>query len=191
MPPQSSLLHLLNPELLTKLAPGRWGHWGSRDYDRYLEFNLHDRIESIMRMALLPLFNPFTISRLHDMQMMYRSDEEPYTLSEHIRSLTTAVWGNLGKSLTKSYTDRDPFISSVRRGLQRAYTSQLEIYLLTPPGRLVPADANALIRMTSEQLYEALAQITGNDNIDDTSRAHLLDTQRRLRKALDAEHVQG
>ena len=101
------------------------------------------------------------------------------------------MWGNLGKSLTKSYSDRDPFISSVRRGLQRAYTSQLEIYLLTPPGRLVPADANALIRMTSEQLYEALAQITDNDNIDDTSRAHLLDTQRRLRKALDAEHVQG
>ncbi|MCH8053243.1 MAG: zinc-dependent metalloprotease, partial [Planctomycetes bacterium] len=180
-----------SPELLTKLAPGRWGHWGSNDFDRYLEFNLHDRIEMIMRMALLPLFNPFTITRLHDMELMYEPDEEPYTLAEHIRSLTMAVWGNVGKSTTKAYSDSDPFISSVRRGLQRAFTDQLEGYLLSPPGRLVPADANALIRMTSEQLYDQLAKMSDNQNLDDASRAHLLDVQRRLRKALDAEHIQG
>ncbi|MCZ6655487.1 MAG: zinc-dependent metalloprotease, partial [Planctomycetota bacterium] len=180
-----------SPELLTKLAPGRWGHWGSNDFDRYLEFNLHDRIEMIMRFALLPLFNPFTITRLHDMELMYEPDEEPYTLAEHIRSLTMAVWGNVDKSTTKAYSDSDPFISSVRRGLQRAFTDQLEGYLLSAPGRLVPADANALIRMTAEQLHGQLTKMSSSQNLDDASRAHLLDVQRRLRKALDAEHIQG
>ena len=179
------------PELLTKLAPGRWGHWGSNDWDRYLEYNLHDRIESIMRVALLPLFNPFTLTRLHDMEMMYTADEEAYTLAEHIRSLTSAVWSNSDKSLSKTYSDRDPFISSVRRGLQRAYTQQLEMYLLSPAGRMVPADANALIRMTSEQLHEQLSKIVDKTNLDDASRAHIMDVQRRLRKALDAEQMQG
>ena len=79
----------------------------------------------------------------------------------------------------------------LRRGLQRAFTDQLEGYLLSPPGRLVPADANALIRMTSEQLYDQIAKMSDNQNLDDSSRAHLLDVQRRLRKALDATHVQG
>lgn len=179
------------PELLTKLAPGRWGHWGSNDFDPWMEYHLHDRLDLVMRMALLPLFNPFTLTRLHDMEAMYPADQQPYTLAEHIRSLTGTVWSELDKPLTKKFTDRDSFIPSVRRGLQRAYTQQLAELVLGPAGQMVPADANALMRMTGEDLHAKIVKIIANDNIDDASRAHLLDVQRRLRKALDASNLQS
>ena len=178
------------PALLTKLAPGRWRHWSSDDYDAWIEYNLHDRYEMIMRTALLPVFNPFTITRLHDMELMVEDGEQAYTLAEHLRSLTDTIWSELDNAIPPKSTDSSPFISSVRRGLQRAYTEQLVYYLTDSPGWLVPADANALMRMNSRQLHDRIAKISGNENLDDTSRAHLLDVQERLNKALNAEFQQ-
>lgn len=177
-------------DLLNKLAPGRWGHWESDDFDPWIEYNLHERVEAALGMALLPVFNPFAIARLHDMEQRYGSNEDVYTLAEHIRLLTSAVWSELDNPISREYTDRAPFINSSRRALQRIYTGQLIEYILSSPGVLAPADAYALMRMTGETLCDRIAKLAENRALDDTSRAHLIDVQRRLRKALDAEFQQ-
>ena len=179
-----------DPELLNKLAPGRWAHWGSDDFSGWLDYNLHDSVEMIMRYALLPLFNPFTITRLHEMELRYSDGEEPYTLSEHIRSLTGTVWSELDEAGGSPVADHNPFIHSFRRGLQRAYTEQLIRLIMSTPGRFMPADAHALMRMTCDELQVKVAKAAAKKTIDDVSRAHLLDVERRLKKALDAEFQQ-
>ncbi|MCG3136983.1 MAG: hypothetical protein HJJLKODD_00824 [Phycisphaerae bacterium] len=179
-----------NPAVLTLLAPGRWSHWSSDDYDDFLEYNVHERIEMVQRMALMPVFNPFTLIRLHDMQLMYPTGEEAYTLAEHIRSLTETIWAELDKPAAGSYSDQSPYISSTRRALQRAFTEQMTEYVLSTPGWDLPADAHALMRMNCEQLLTKANKALENKTLDDASRAHLLDVQRRLTKALDAEFIQ-
>ncbi len=178
------------PEVLTRMAPGRWGHWGSPDFDPFIEYSLHDRVDMVMHTALLPVFNPFTISRVHDMEMMVEEGQPAYTLAEHVRTLTDTIWSELEKPLTKAYSDRDPMVNSIRRALQRAYTRQMTAYVVMPAGWFVPADANALMRMTCERLHDKIAAVSDDKNLDDVSRAHLLDVQRRMSKALNAQQIQ-
>jgi hypothetical protein len=47
------------------------------------------------------------------------------------------------------------------------------------------------MRMTGEDLHAKIVKVIANNNIDDAARAHLLDVQRRLRKALDASNLQS
>ncbi len=178
-----------DPQLLNKLAPGRWGHWSSDEYDVWIDYDIHDRIESVMRMSLFPLFNPFTINRLYNMQLMYSDGEEAYTLAEHMQSLTNIVWQELDAAPNGQYSETDPFISSARRGLQRGFTQQMVYYVVSRPGSLAPADAHALIRLNCERLHGRVDQALKSKSIDDTSRAHLSDVKRQLRKALDADYI--
>ena len=55
----------------------------------------------------------------------------------------------------------------------------------------MPADPHPIMRLVSEKLHKRIATISTNKNLDDTSKAHLRDVQRRLRKALDAEFRQS
>jgi hypothetical protein len=187
----SAAPYRFDPQLLNKLAPGRWGHWGSDDFDTWIEFDLDDRVEMVMGTALFPLFNPFTINRLHNMQRLYEADEEPYTLPEHLQTLTSIVWSELDTEASKTYTEREPFIDPARRGLQRTYTSMMVTYLISAPGQLTTPDAHALLRMFAGELHDKAEKAAKSKGLDATSKAHLLDVQLRLRKALDAQFIQN
>ncbi len=181
---------LFDPAVLNKLAPGRWGHWESDDYDWSLDYNLQDHVEGIMGIGLFTVFNPFTINRLHDMELRYPADQQPYTVAEHIRTLTATVWSELDKPVPTTPSDAQPFIHSFRRALQRMYAETMESFVTGSPGYFMPADVNALMRMTCEQLHDKIAKISISTAIDDASRAHLQDVQKRFRKSLDAQKVQ-
>jgi hypothetical protein len=87
------------------------------------------------------------------------------------------------------YTPRKPAISSLRRGLQRAYLTRLAGLALE--GGAANPDAQAL---AADQLRSLDAQIEAvldkqEMKLDAPSRAHLADLRARIDKVLDAELV--
>lgn len=174
-------------ELLEHLAPGRWSHWNSDDFDFQQDFNIHDFVSGGQYACLFTLMNPFTIGRIHDSETMAGKDGR-YTLAEHVKSITDAIWSELEdapKAKDQSY------INSFRRNLQRMQLGMLLNLVLSDPGSDVPADANAIARMTVSELSEKIGGIVGNGSLDGASKAHLLDCKKRIDKALEAEYMVG
>lgn len=178
----------IDPELLSHLGAGRFGHWGSDDFDFIVDFNIHDFIAGSQFRCLVMLMNPFTVRRIHDNQVRFGPEGDVYTLAEHINKLNNAVWAELD-DVDRPGTDREPFINSFRRNLQRSYLNLLLDMVLTKPGTTAPADASAIARHTVTRLSRKIARVLKLAEPDVTSRAHLLDVKKRIDKALDAEYA--
>ena len=179
-----------DPELLNKLAPGRWWHWDSDAFDFQQEYPIHDRIASIQYWSLFYLINPFTLTRIYDAELQTPSDQDAMTVPDLVNRVTQAVWSELdGSRPSEKWTNRKPFISSIRRGLQRQHQELLTWIILLPPGQLMLADAHAVIRMTLSGLSKRIAGTVEKhgENLDDFSRAHLEDARIRIEKALAAQ----
>jgi len=179
-----------DPALLSRLAPGRFGHWDSDDFDFQVEFNVHDYVAGSQHQCLLTLMNPFTIGRVHDNQIKFPRDADVYTLAEHINQLTDAIWSELDEPRRQG-TDRRPFINGFRRNLQRMQLEMLMELVLSDPDGTLPADANAIARRTVSRLSGKLAEALRAEDIDETSRAHMEDVKKRIDKALEAEYSIG
>lgn len=180
----------ISPELLSHLAPGRFSHWGSDEYDFRVEFNVHDFVGAMQFNCLVTLMNPFTIGRIQDGQVKFGEGDEVYTLSEHINGIADAVWSELDDA-GRQGTDRKPFINGFRRNLQRKLTDMLMGLVLSDAGRAVPADANAISRLCVTRLSEKIGKVLKKAKLDATSTAHLTDIKKRIDKALEAEYSAG
>lgn len=179
----------VGPDLLAKLAPGRYWHWDSDDFDLFVEFNIHDFVASMQYRCLFTLMNPFAILRIHDNEVKFPDDEKAYTLAEHITGLTDAIWSELDRG--KRGRGDDPAINSFRRNLQRMHLEMLLNLVLTEPGTLVPADATAIARLSLERLEERINKALKSGKIDVATEAHLRDSRKRIEKALEAEYRLG
>ncbi len=180
----------VKPELLAKLGPGHQQHWDSEEFDLRKEFNIHDVVGGAQYQCLFNLMNPFAIGRIHDNEVKFNDGEEAYTLSEHIRSVTDSIWGELDQSERKG-TDRKPYINSFRRNLQRDHLGMLLDLVLSDPGGIVPADANAIARLTVAKLSEKVGKELKSGDLDTASEAHLTDVKKRIDKALEAQYMVG
>ncbi|UCG15688.1 MAG: zinc-dependent metalloprotease [Phycisphaerales bacterium] len=179
-----------DPEVLNKLAPGRWRHWDSDAYDSQQAYPIHDRIAAIQYWSLFHVANPFTITRIYDAELKTPPEQDVLTVPELTRRVTRAIWSELDSvDDSNTWTDRKPLISSLRRGLQRRHQEVLTRIVLDRPGRLMPADAHAVMRMTLSDLSQRIGSVLENKgaNLDDFSRAHLDDAKNRIDKALDAD----
>jgi hypothetical protein len=179
-----------DPELLNKLGPGRWGHWDTDNYDPMREYPLHDRIASTQFWAMFHVTNPFTLTRVYDAELKVPADQDALTVAELITKTTAAIWSELAKPAAgQKFTNRKPMISSVRRSLQRSHLNTLVNMLLEEPGRMAPADAHAIARMSLKGLSQQIGGVIdgGGDNLDAFTRAHLDEARTRIDKALEAE----
>ena len=88
-----------------------------------------------------------------------------------------------------AYTPRKPAISSLRRGLQRAYMARLAE--LAMAGGSSNADAQALAADQLRSLDAAIEGLLAKQDVklDTPSRAHLSDLRIRIGKVLDAQFV--
>jgi hypothetical protein len=180
------------PEMLNSLAAGRWGHWGSDSYSRELDYNVHDRVRSVQGMVLFQLMSPPTLNRLWDAQIKYRPDEDIFSVPELFHTLSDSIWTELSDNgLKGTYTTRKPLINSFRRNLQREHLQRLIDLTLAPPGAGIVADVHSVARLSLKDLggsiQNALEQ--RGSRMDDYSRAHLIDCQRRIEQAMAAEFV--
>ncbi|MGE5195134.1 MAG: zinc-dependent metalloprotease, partial [Deltaproteobacteria bacterium] len=191
------------PDVLNALASTRWSHWGMRE-PRRLDYPVHAQIELMQGNILSQLLSTSTLNRLHDGELKLAVDADAYTLAEHLRSIVESIfteWREPPKP--GEYTNRKPYISSLRRNLQRTTLKRLGGLVNAPPGAGglaallggsatgVPEDARTIVRMhLGEMDRQITALLAAQDvKLDDYSRAHLLDSQERIRKLLSAQIV--
>lgn len=176
-----------DPRLLNSLAPSRWSHWGMQNLTR-LDYPIHDVVSLMQEMLLAQLLDAYTLTRLHDSELKVPDDADLYTLAEHLRKLVDALFTEWQqRDAEGEYSNREPYISSFRRNLQRTALGYL-IDLVTTR-RNVPPDARSLARMHLLDLKQDLDRLLTRKalKLDDYSRAHLLDSQRRIEQMQDAQ----
>ncbi|MCA9253332.1 MAG: zinc-dependent metalloprotease [Phycisphaerales bacterium] len=176
-----------DPELLLKLAPGRWNHWDSDSYDYYQEYPIHDKISGVQEWALFHVMSPMTIRRIYDASMKVEPGEDFLDVPELVNSVTDAVWAELDQDATAQMNGHSaPLISSVRRTLQRNQLMMLERTVMSDPGFFFPADAVAVARMALSNLHDRIEKRLEAGGLDDFSEAHLVDSKTRIERALEA-----
>ncbi len=164
------------PELLNKLAPSRWRHWGSTPRTGRLDYPIHDLVLFMQGSVLSDLLSSDRLSRLKDLELK-SEPEKALTLPELFDTLQNGIWSEVLKPNGKPLK-----ISSLRRGLQREYLDLLMSMVLRKKN--VPEDARTLAWYKLRQLNEKL---DGANSNDDYTKAHLLETRDRINKTLNAQ----
>ncbi len=180
-----------SPDLLNKLAAGRFIHWDSDQMNFDVSYDVHDRILGMQSRVLTILINPMVINRIYDGELKVPADEDAMTVPELFNTVTKAIWTELDGAPSGRYTNRKPRISSTRRNLQRAYLSRLINIHLAGPSRGLNADAYSIVRMTLKDIHDDIevALDLSRDKLDVYTLAHLDEAKQRIEKVLDAEFV--
>ncbi len=171
---------------LNYLAATRWNHWGLTELNR-LDYPIHATVEKMQSRILKQLLSEQVLSRIADSEFKVAEGQDAYTLSEHLKLLTEGVFAEFRpEKLEGEFTARKPMVSSFRRNLQRVTLEELFTMLNQDTG--VPEDARTLTRMhlqTIDGQIKTLLEAQGL-KLDDYTKAHLLDSQARIRAALNA-----
>ncbi|HIK12828.1 MAG TPA: zinc-dependent metalloprotease, partial [Oscillatoriaceae cyanobacterium M33_DOE_052] len=163
-----------SPELLNKLAPERWYHWGASPQLVPLDYPIGDQILWLQRTVLRSLLSPLRLTRLRDAQLKANSSDV-LTLAELFDSLQKGIWteviGNVGDLVE---------ISSIRRELQREYFNLLQGLVLRKLS--APEDARSLAWYNLRQLDEAITKTLKDRrrHLDVTTLAHLEQTHAEI-----------
>ncbi|MDZ7992886.1 MAG: zinc-dependent metalloprotease [Nostoc sp. EfeVER01] len=164
-----------SPELLNKLAPSRWRHWGSSPQVGRLDFPIHDLVLLMQGSVLRDLLSGDRLSRLKDIELK-TPEGKALTLPELFDTLQSGIWTEVIQPKGKPMK-----IASLRRGLQRQYLDILTSMVLRKEN--VPEDARTLAWYKLKQLNEKLK---GVNSEDEYTKAHLLETRDRIEKVLNA-----
>lgn len=186
----------LTPELLHKLGveyfPDNPGYMGAMQDPAY---TAHDAMSGLQASAMTLVMNPTTLRRLYDNEFRTNGieTETPLTLAEVLSTITNAVWSELDVEPAQQYTAAHPMISSFRRNLQREHLERL-IDLTMPHAASSPA-YRTIATLSTLKLREINDRITksleADGRLDEYTRAHLIDAQARIEKALNAQYVIG
>jgi hypothetical protein len=179
-----------SPELLRKVAAGRWLHWGSVDAFEDPDYEIHDRILTVQLWALFQMTNPVTVRRIYDAELRLPPSEDTMTLPELYTALTRAIFAETLSDVRSVavYTNRQPFIPSTRRNLQREYVGDLIDIALDHSGAY-PRVARTLAWDQLRQLAESIERsLEVGGDVDDYSAAHLRECQARIEEAIDADY---
>ncbi len=164
-----------SPELLNKLAPSRWRHWGTSPQVGRLDFPIHDLVLFMQGSVLRDLLSGDRLSRLKDIELKTKI-ENALTLPELFDTLQSGIWTEVIKPKGQPMK-----IASLRRGLQRQYLDILTGMVLRK--EYVPEDARTLAWYKLKQLEEKLK---GVNSEDEYTKAHILETRDRIEKVLNA-----
>ena len=172
------------PELYNQLVSTRWMHWGSSEADRE-DYPVHDVILMWQDRVLGRLMDPLTLTRIRDSELKVPADQDAFTTAELLDRLTKAILAEIDTIQPGDYSVRKPAIGSLRRSLQRSYLSRLSALAVgsggTPDAQVIAA---AQLRSLDGRIGALLAK--PDVKLDDYSRAHLVETQARIKKVLDA-----
>jgi hypothetical protein len=163
-----------SPDLLNKLAPSRWLHWGSDPQTGRLDYPVHDLVLFVQSAVLSDLLSGDRLSRIKDIELKSQPGKT-LTMPELFTTLQTGIWTEVLQPKGKLQ------ISSLRRGLQRQYVNFLTAMVLRKVD--VPEDARTLAWYKLKQLDQQLKRVRSDDEY---TKAHLLETRDRIEKALDA-----
>jgi hypothetical protein len=168
-----------DPDLLNKLLPNRWSHWGETP-STILLFPVLSNMQAIHSGLLGNLMTPPRLARMLDQEALAERKSDAYTVAEMFATLTGAVWSELGSGGNARSTD------AVQRNLQRIYTDRLAALSLS---QAVPGDASALARLELTELSRRLGTALGRNRVDRVTKAHLAETKARVDRTLEASIV--
>ncbi len=187
------------PELISKLAPSRWSHWGSSLPIFRLDYPIYNQISFVQGIILSQLLSSSRLERLRDAELTYGA-QATLTMPELFNTLHQGIWSEIiqrdGKSLA---------ISTIRRGLQRQHLNILVNMVLRNPESLrnatnfldfmvalqtlnAPEDARVLARYQLRELGQQISRTLKRHHkqMDTATKAHLEDVSDRILKALEA-----
>jgi hypothetical protein len=179
------------PDLLRRLAPDRWRHWGVAGATARADFPIHDWALAQQRALLAQLLDPVVLARIRDAELRALPGESTLGIPEVLETLTRSVWAELGLR-PGARQDHARNIRSVRRDVQRLHLNAMIAFVVAPPAG-APEDARALARATLADLARRLAHALEEDggDLDAYTRAHLVDSRERIARALDAQMIQS
>jgi hypothetical protein len=190
---QGLVSHKFEPSVLNSLAATRWSHWGSPEIRR-IDYPIHNQVAQFQNAMLGVCFGPQVLARLQDGEVKTPAGEDAYTLAEHLKTAFEGVFGELNAPPAGEFNNRNQYISSFRRNVQRAALKQLSDIVRKSPTDTVnqlrlPEDARVLVRMHLMDLQGKVdAALSKADlKLDDYSRAHLLDAKLRIKQILESE----
>lgn len=170
-------------ELLNRLPPSRYDHWGTGFITLPVDYPLHSQVLLIQRSLLRGLLAPPRLWRLIDNEARVPAGREPYRLPELFDDVTSAVWSELGTS------GRARNVTSFRRNLQRIHLEHVGTLLLDEPGpgisSSVPEDARSLARQTLSDLADRIGEALDAGGLDGMTRAHLSESRARMERLLE------
>ncbi len=166
-----------SPNLLNKLAPSRWSHWGEQTAIFRLDYPIFENVLFLQGATLNDLLSPDRLARLRDGEL--KAPNQTMTIPELFDSLQQSIWGDVldpEKQLT---------LSSLRRALQREHMNSMINMMLRRSD--VPEDARTVARYELKQLEPAIAKAERRVSQQDVyTLAHLEEARDRIIKALNA-----
>lgn len=177
-----------SPELLNHLAPPRWWHNGA-NVTFMLDFKVHETIAMLQWWNLFDRLSAWNIQRIHDNEMK-TTEAAKFTAAEYIQRLQSACWGastDAGRANGGGWSDQKPFVSSIRRSLQREYLGLAEQLVRQKPGQNLSPDLHAMLEHSLRKLGADLGGVAKSEKLDFASAAHLSACATRIDRILDAE----
>jgi hypothetical protein len=177
----------ISPQLLNRLAPDRWSHWGMNvgfgpGGDRF-DYDLNGRVLGIQAALLNGLTTPSLLSRLRESESRAK---DAFRLADLFDRMTRSLWGEVGGGTGTATAFRALEGPSTRRDLQRLYVDRLA-NMIVNPATGAPDDARALARLQLQRIDARCARVLAADTpIGDYTRAHLLESRARIKRAMEA-----
>lgn len=180
----------LTPEILKHLTVDKWFGGTGRFSDPSWE--IHDNILGFQSAALTQLMNPTTLRRVYDNEFRVDPSEDALTLAELLQTVKDAAWEEVADRPGRSYSEREPMISSLRRNLQREHVERL--IDLTKPDTFFGAARKPVSNLALYQLRSLAEEIDElveghGSRLDAYTMAHLSEVSHRIEQSLDAEVI--
>ncbi|MEZ6092782.1 MAG: zinc-dependent metalloprotease [Pirellulaceae bacterium] len=177
----------LTPELLQHMVDDSWRDTGNFSLDPV--WPVHDQVAGVQASALSQMLNPTTLRRVFDNEFRVAPEEDALTLNEVMTSITDAVWKELGNLPDGKFSDRIPAISSIRRNLQAEHLERLFDLANAQSNSAAMKPISNLASLTLRDLKSQLAEAKDHKNLDNYTRAHLVDLHDRIERWVDAKVV--
>ena len=176
------------PEVLNHLAPSRWWHQGT-SVSFTMDFPIHDIIGVLQWWNLFDRLFPNTLRRIHDAEMKTDGSDK-FTVAEYLQRVQKACWGdttNVRRLKNGTWTNNQPFVSDVRRSLQREYLGLVEPMVRQKPGTVLSPDLHAMVQYSLQTLAKELNEAVKAGKADFASQAHLVSCKSRIDRMLAPE----
>lgn len=175
-----------SPGLLRRLAPEHWSSSGFFMSSSSAGYPIYDVAASIQGTVLSQFLNGTVLSNIQNIELHADEDQDVLRMPEVFDMLTDSVWSELPTEAPDEEEEVEVNISTIRRNLQRAHLQRLSQMSLGSTSQ--PADAQNLANMHLTDLAERITMTLENEQIklDDYTRAHLLEMDRKLEKLFEA-----
>ena len=178
-----------SPDLLNKLAPNRYSHWGEGWGSTPVDYPLLENVNTLQNYLLESLLHPVKLQRMLNNEFRVSAGEAAYSPAEMLQSLTGNIWSELKKPQVK--------VNAMRRNLQNSYINQLvrlytesPVYMTYNNGRMieakVPVQVRSIARLELKELAVMMQNQLGAAKGDRDLRAHLDYNLSRIEKVLNA-----